>query len=116
MITCTCRPCSQLKEFCQSPNERVTRFNVAKDLRRHLHKTIEDLSLDLNHKSLRNGSPYTLVCTKNRESYLRRISEYAEDVRCMDLLVKLVPMDDAGHPETERVRRLMVAREAFRSQ
>ena len=39
----------------------------------------------------RRGRPYTLVCTKNRASYRRRLDEYAEDVTVMRTLIRSAP-------------------------
>ena len=115
-ITGTSELINELRAFCLDPKARVKRFRVATDLRKHLHTAIENHQLDMTHVTERKGRPYTLVCTKNRASYVRRKNEYAEDLRYMDMLLKLVPKDGGGHSEGERVRRLEAAREAFNSQ
>jgi hypothetical protein len=110
-IPCTCRLCSELQAFCLHPEANVKRFKVAKDLRKHIHQTIDNLRLDIDHETERKGSPYTLVCVKNRTSYKRRLVEYAEDVRYIGRLLMLVPQGETE--EAERVQRL---EGAFRSE
>jgi len=104
---------SELQAFCLSPDVRVKRFKVAKDFRKYIHKMIEELRLDIDHETERKGSPYTLVCVKNRASYKRRLNEYAEDVRYIGRLLTLVPQGETE--EAERVKRLEAAKAAFRS-
>ena len=104
----------ELQEFCLSPDVRVKRFKVAKDFRKHIHRMIEELRLDIDHETERKGSPYTLVCVKNRASYKRRLDEYAEDVRYIGRLLTLVPQGETK--EAERVQRLEAAKAAFRSE
>ncbi len=104
---------SELQAFCLSPDVRVKRFKVAKDFRKYIHKMIEELRLDIDHETERKGSPYTLVCVKNRASYKRRLNEYAEDVHYIGRLLTLVPQDETE--EAERVKRLEAAKAAFRS-
>ncbi len=105
----------QLQAFCQNPEARVTRFKVRKDLRVHIEQTVQSLRLDIDLVTERQNRPYTLVCTKNRATYKRRLKEYSEDVRCIDLLLSLVPREGAKSSEAERIRRLEAAKAAFKS-
>ena len=100
-VPCDCEHCAELRAFCEDPVRRVGRFKLRKDLRKHLHRTIDRHRLDLDHVTERKGSPYTLVCTKNRASHERRLEEYREDLRCMELLLGCVP-----EREGEGVRRV----------
>lgn len=111
-IPCKCEHCARLRAFCKHPTARIERFKVRKDLRKHLHQTIDYYRLDLDHKTERQGSPYTLVCTKNRASYKRRLDEYAEDVRCIGSLLASAPERETGDTEAERVERLERAQAA----
>lgn len=103
--SCTCEHCAKLRMFCRDRVRRVERFSVRKDLRRHLHEIIEHYRLDLDHETERKGSPYTLVCTKNRASYKRRLEEYAEDLVHMHLLLTSAPKGDRRE-EAGRIARL----------
>ncbi len=69
---------------------------MRKDLRRHVHQVIDRHRLDLDHVTARSGSPYTLVCTKNRASQARRLEEYAEDLRRMSSLLTSIPEGETG--------------------
>ncbi len=95
-ISCDCEDCSRLRAFCRDPEEQTGRFSVRKDRRKHLHRTIDGYGLDIDHVTERRGSPYTLVCTKNRDGHKRRLREYAEDLRWMASLVECAPEGPAG--------------------
>ena len=104
-MVCACEFCTRLRAFCEDPVKRLERFKVRKDLRKHLHQIIDRHRLDLHHETERRGSPYTLVCTKNRASNERRLDEYWEDLRRMDSLLNCAPdREMRGTPEGRVVR------------
>ena len=105
-ISCNCEDCAGLRAFCRDPEKQIERFSVRKDRRKHLHRTIDGYGLDIDHVTERRGSPYTLVCTKNRNGYKRRCREYAEDVRWMDSLRHGAPRGGAGNESRGKVARL----------
>ena len=105
-ISCNCEDCAGLRAFCRDPEKQIERFSVRKDRRKHLHRTIDGYGLDIDHVTQRRGSPYTLVCTKNRNGYKRRRREYAEDVRWMDSLRHGAPRGGAGNESRGKVARL----------
>ena len=90
-IACRCEHCRKLKAFCRDADAKTVRFPLRKELRAHLHQTIDRHRLDIDHVTERRGRPYTLVCTKNRASYRRRLDEYAEDVTVMRTLIQSAP-------------------------
>jgi hypothetical protein len=45
----------------------------------------------MTHVTERKGSPQTLVCTKDRRSFERRMKEYAEEIAAMRTIVGLAP-------------------------
>ena len=90
-IDCDCRHCAKLRAFCRNPVAKTERFKLRKDLRKHLHRIIDGHRLDMSHVTQRKGSPYTLVCTKNRASYGRRLNEYGQDVSWMRSLIRSAP-------------------------
>ena len=90
-IACPCEHCRKLKAFCRDPDAKVARFPLRKDLRAHLHQTIDRHDIDLDHVTERRGSPYILVCTKNRASHKRRLAEYAKDVAAIQTLIRSAP-------------------------
>ncbi len=68
-ITCTCRDCQELKEFLANPREEMHHFRYGENRRRHLEERIRAHKCDLDCTTNRRGSPHTLVCTKNANSY-----------------------------------------------
>ena len=90
-IDCKCDLCADLRAFCKDPAAQVARFPLRTDLRAHLHRIIEYNRLDIDHETERRGSPYTLVCTKNRASHKRRLAEYSKDVSWMRRLIRSAP-------------------------
>lgn len=108
-FSCDCEHCANLRAFCEDPAARSARFPLRKDLRRHLHRQIDDHGLDLYHVTERRGRPYTLICTKNRASYERRLAEYAEDVSRMRSLVRLAPAAERDEAPLSLIARLAAA-------
>ena len=111
---CDCPHCAELRAFCEDPAARVERFPLREQLRLHLELVIRTRKLDISHVTERKGRPYTLVCTKNRASYERRLAEYAEDVSHMRSLFRSAPGgEQAARCETnlERLRAAVVAAE-----
>lgn len=104
---CDCQHCAKLRAFCRNPAARAERFPLRKDLRKHLHRIIDAHRLDMSHVTERRGSPFTLVCTKNRASYRRRLTEYEKDVSGMRSLIRSAPAGawgDVCATELERLR------------
>ena len=108
-IACTCEHCRKLKAFCRNPDANVARFPLRKDLRAHLHQTIDRHGIDLDHVTERRGRPYTLVCTKNRASHKRRLAEYAKDVAAMRLLIRSTPGEEQSAAYGPSLTRLHTA-------
>ena len=73
------------------PPQRVHRFRIKKERRRHLHEMIDRHRLDMTHVTERVGSPQTLVCTKDRRTFDRRMKQYRDEIAAMRTLVKLAP-------------------------
>ena len=108
-VSCNCENCEALKRFCKDPTAQVGRFPLRKELRKHLHRQIDGHGLDMSHVTERRGSPYTLVCTKNRASYRRRLAEYGEDISCMRSLTRLVPVAEGNEAVVAQLLRLRAA-------
>ncbi|MBZ0189525.1 MAG: 2OG-Fe(II) oxygenase [Candidatus Obscuribacterales bacterium] len=88
-ISCKCSDCKELKAFLRSPTESACRFPLRKDRRRHLHQVIEKHSCDLDHVTERKGRPYTLVCTKNCNSFHRKMKQFHDHKKDLAELKKL---------------------------
>ena len=104
-VPCDCEICTELKAFCRDPAASVLRFRLRKELRKQLHRQIDTYGLDMFHETERRGRPFTLVCTKNRASYDRRLDEYAGDVARMETLIRLAPAGTDGRDRQESLRR-----------
>jgi hypothetical protein len=91
-LTCSCPDCRELQNFARDPVERVHRFRVKKERRRHLHSVIDRHRLDMSHVTERVGSPQTLVCTKDRRTFDRRVKQYQHEIAAMRTLARLAPL------------------------
>ncbi len=113
-VGCRCEHCTRLRDFCKDPVARIARFPLRKDLRAHLHQVIDRRGLDIDHVTERRGRPFTLVCTKTRATYRRRLAEYAEDVSCMEGLIRAAPAGEQVvrcAPDLARLREAVAASE-----
>jgi hypothetical protein len=90
-LTCSCPDCQELQSFALDPAERVHRFRLRKERRRHLHNMIDRHRLDMTHMTERVGSPQTLVCTKDRRTFDRRMKQYHDEIAAMRTLMKMAP-------------------------
>lgn len=105
-IKCSCDDCTELKVFAADPNETEHRFRVRKDRRAHLHRTIEELDMDMTHVTERQGSPHTLVCTKTLRKYENQCKQYNLDIKHFKTLISLSKGLDKGSTETnERLKK-----------
>ena len=88
-IDCKCADCKELAQFMRDPTEQVHRFPRRKELRQHLHGQIDQHDLDITHVTVRTGSPQTLVCTKTRATYERRLAQFHVDLQLLKELEDL---------------------------
>ena len=102
-LSCTCADCRELQAFARDPIERVHRFRIKKERRRHLHQVINQFQLDMTHVTERIGSPQSLVCTKDRRTFKARMKEYQNELAAMRKLVKLVPKSAAAAALSKRM-------------
>ncbi len=79
-IACKCNPCAELSAFLADPVRKVWTFKAAEVHRSHVESSIRNHDCDLNLATDRRGRPYTLVCTKNQASYLRRVAQRKKDL------------------------------------
>ena len=106
-IKCSCNDCTELKVFAADPKEKEHRFRVRKDRRAHLHRTIEELDMDMTHVTERQGSPHTLVCTKTLRKYENQCKQYNLDIKHFKTLISLSKGLD--QESTELIERLKQA-------
>ena len=79
-LGCGCDCCADLVQFCADPAAKTHLIRVRKDLRRHLRYRIEEARADLKCETEPRGSPFTLICTKTRDSHKRRRRQYVVDI------------------------------------
>ena len=106
-LACDCRACVQLQAFCSNRAIKQTKIAVAQSLRQHLRNKIDSLMLDIDYETERMGRPYRLVCSKNRNSYRRRLAQYADDIDEMKALIRCSPAGgrhDSLRPELDQLR------------
>jgi hypothetical protein len=106
-IKCSCDDCWELKVFAADPDETEHRFRIRKDRRAHLHRTIEELDMDMTHVTERHGSPHTLVCTKTLRHYENQCKQYKQDINHFKSLISLSKDLDKGCAKT--IERLKLA-------
>ncbi len=106
------RCCKELQAFCDDPNANEKEFPAPADTRWHLERLIKHDNLDIQCHTLRKGSPHRLVCRKNRNSYGRRLAEYAADIDCMKRLLGQEAAPDADRNQRIRLREAVARGEA----
>jgi hypothetical protein len=95
-LSCSCPDCRELQAFSLDALERIHRFRVKKERRQHLHNMIDRHRLDMTHITERVGSPQTLVCTKDRRTFDRRMKEYKNEIDAMRSLLRMAPKTDGA--------------------
>ena len=88
-LGCGCEYCAELVRFCADPVATTHRIPVKRELRSHLRSIIERAGADLSCQTERKGSPYTLICTKTRDSDTRRRQQYANDISAIKRLLEV---------------------------
>lgn len=76
---CHCQYCTQLALFLADPGRASWTLKAAEPHRRHVERSIAASRCDVDHVTLKRGSPHELVCTKNQASYQRRVAQRARD-------------------------------------
>ena len=104
-LSCSCPDCRELQVFARDSAARIHRFRVKKERRQHLHNAIDRHHLDMTHLTERVGSPQTLVCTKDRRTFDRRMKQYGHEIAAMRTLVRLAPGSDAASGLSARMQK-----------
>ena len=68
---CTCELCHTLRAFLEDKTRRSFEWPLAKQRRQHVHSRIDAAELPVTHKTMRHGSPYTLVLNKTDALFVR---------------------------------------------
>ena len=79
-LACHCEYCTQLALFLSDPERASWTLKAAETHRRHVAHSIAADRCDVDHVTLKRGSPHELVCTKNQASYQRRLAQRVGDL------------------------------------
>ena len=85
-VRCDCEHCLELSVFLADPIEESWMLRAAKQIRTHVEDTIRRARVDVDCETLRRGSPHTLICTKNQNSYQRRVVQRKQDIADLAVL------------------------------
>ncbi|MEZ5303317.1 MAG: 2OG-Fe(II) oxygenase [Verrucomicrobiales bacterium] len=80
---------AELRAFLRDPAATEHRFSRREVIRQSIEAYIFEHELDVNCRTERSGSPYTLICRKNDNSYRRAVIRRAEDKVLLASLRKL---------------------------
>ena len=73
----------ELQIFMADPDEKEHHFRYRQDVRNSLESFIVSRQLDLDHVTVRKGTPHRLVCTKNDASHLRALQLREDDEKLL---------------------------------
>jgi hypothetical protein len=95
-IRCSCEHCAALSRFLASPVSETWTLKAPERVRGHVEGEIKAARADLDVRTERRGSPYTLICRKNRASYERRDAQRRQDLADIALLKGTTGRGDAA--------------------
>ena len=84
-LGCTCRFCRELSTFLADPVRPTWALKSLQVNRSHVETEIRKCHCDVDTKTLRQGSPHSLFCTKNQASYGRRARQRKKDLEHLSL-------------------------------
>ena len=79
----------ELADFMADPAAKSHDFRYPQDIRDALTNFISQHNLDLDHTTIRKGTPHTLSCTKNDKSHRRLLFRRAEDKELLEKLTTI---------------------------
>lgn len=74
-VTCGCKDCTDLKAFIRDPKRKDGHFRMAESRRKHLQRHLHSRE-GYAIETIRQGSPHTLVITKNDTQYQRERADW----------------------------------------
>ena len=87
-LSCHCSLCSDLSYFLANSMQGEWRYKAAQAKRSHMEATIRSSSCDIDYHTSKKGSPHTLVCRKNQNSYYSKGEQRKRDERDFAMLVQ----------------------------
>lgn len=83
---CGCEACELIAQFMQDPHAQRLVFPAAHELRRHLHRLLDDF--DVTHHTIRAGTPHSLDIVKTQRTYTQRLHMYRAELDALNRLKK----------------------------
>lgn len=77
----------QLKEFLESPDEKVFDYRKNQSDRNDMEQAIRSVEIDLKTETIKKGSPHTLRITKTQAAYHREMKRWEEDRMLLDKII-----------------------------
>ena len=99
--TCSCLTCSELDDFLASPVKSEWRYKAAEPQRKHIDRQLYSIDCRTSVDKSK-GTPFTLVVTKNNESYEQELRDWQR--RCS---LAQSTFDRLGH---EKLKALLAER------
>lgn len=85
-VGCECKYCLQLGQFLADPALEHTQIPAAESNRSHMEHVINSQRLDVQTKTIRSGSPYSLGLTKTMASHDAAVKQYHSDLILLSTL------------------------------
>ena len=85
-VGCECKFCLQLSQFLADPTTQQTQIPAAERNRSHMEHVINSQRLDVQTKTIRSGSPYSLGLTKTMASHDAAVKQYHSDLQLLSTL------------------------------
>lgn len=82
-LSCNCSHCDELRRFLADAFQGEWHYKAAKARRHHLEESIRKSHCDIDCHTEKKGSPHTLVCRKNQNSYNRRVEQRKRDKQAL---------------------------------
>lgn len=79
-LNCGCTDCHGLRAFLSDRRESTWTLRAAQDRRSHVQSAARGANADLTFRTVRTGSPHSLVCTKTQASYEARVRQRQADL------------------------------------
>jgi len=70
-----CQDCTDLQNFLRNPTNNTYQFMGTKARRNHLEKQIQTNKCEVDYRTIGTGRQQTLVCTKNKKEYNKKVTE-----------------------------------------
>ncbi|MGW5152047.1 2OG-Fe(II) oxygenase [Rhodococcus koreensis] len=103
---CDCDLCGTLADFLADPMRQRFAWPIKQESRRHVHSRIDRDELPVDHRTIRQGRPYTLVLAKTRTLFEREAQARHRDQADLAWLDDQVAARRvSSRPKRARVRR-----------